>query len=340
MTTKKTNKLPKIAVGYRIGRIEVVEPTDGRKNGYTIWRCKCDCSKEILLDTRALQRGTITSCGCDTNVTPGQKDLTGIRFGRLVCIEPTDQRSKSGGTIWKCKCDCGSECFAVSTQLTQGYKKSCGCLSHPPIKNYIGKRFGQLTVIRYYGKIDGAHRWECKCDCGNVTVVHQTLLQSGKTKSCGCLGHPPVKDILGSQFGDLTVIEYDGNRNGQYYWRCKCTCGKETVVRQNYLLTGRTKSCGCLQATIIKDNMKFVDGTSIISLKKASTRLISSNSSGHNGVYLNKKTQKWAAQITFKGKTYYLGAFTKIEDAVTARKKAEERMYGEFLEQYHEENPD
>lgn len=86
--------------------------------------------------------------------------------------------------------------------------------------------------------------------------------------------------------------------------------------------------------------MKFVDGTSITSLKKASTRLISSNSSGHNGVYLNKKTQKWAAQITFKGKTYYLGAFTKIEDALTARKKAEERMYGEFLEQYHEENPD
>lgn len=304
-----------------------------------MWQCKCDCGNEILVESRRLKRGAIHDCGCATRVSPGQKDLTGMRFGRLVCLAPTDQRGKSGGTIWQCKCDCGKECLAVSTQLTQGYKKSCGCLSHPPIKNYVGKRFGQLIVTKYNGKLEGAHRWECKCDCGNTTIVHQTLLQSGKTKSCGCLGHPPVQDILGAQFGDLTVIAYEGNRNGQYYWRCKCACGKETVVRQYYLLIGKTKSCGCLQAKIIKDNMKFVDGTSVTMLEKAGKRLISTNSSGYNGVYLNKKTQKWVAQITFKGKTYNLGSFEKIDDAATARKKAEERMYGEFLKQYHEENP-
>ena len=305
-----------------------------------MWQCRCDCGNEILVESRHLKRGTIHDCGCVTKVSPGQKDLTDMRFGRLVCLAPTNKRSKSGSMIWRCKCDCGNECMAVSTQLTQGYKKSCGCLSHPPLKNYVGKRFGQLIVTKYYGKLEGAHRWECKCDCGNTTLVHQTLLQSGKTKSCGCLGHPPVKDILGAQFGALTVIEFDGNRDGQYYWRCKCTCGNETVVRQNYLLIGKTKSCGCLQATIIKDNMKFVDGTSITLLEKASTRLISTNTSGYNGVYLNKKTQKWVAQIAFKGKTHYLGAFSKIEEAVAARKKAEERIYGEFLEQYREKHPD
>lgn len=213
-------------------------------------------------------------------------------------------------------------------------------MSHPPLKEYVGKRFGRLTVTGYHGKVDGAHRWKCMCDCGNTTIVHQTLLQSGKTKSCGCLGHPPVQDILGAQFGDLTVLEFVGNRNGHYFWRCKCACGKETVVRQNYLLAGKTKSCGCLQAKIIKDNMKFIDGTSVTLLEKASDRLIRSNSSGHNGVYLNKKSNKWAAQITFEGKTFYLGSFDKIEDAVAARKKAEERMYGEFLEQYHENHSD
>ena len=281
MMGKKTTKVPQITVGYRVGKIEVLEPTSGRKSGYTIWRCKCDCRNELLLDTRKLQRGMVRDCGCVSRVAPGQKDLTGVRFGHLVCTKPTDQRSKSGSMVWQCKCDCGSECFAVSTQLTKGYKKSCGCLSHPPLKDYIGKRFGQLTVTRYHGKTEGAHRWECLCDCGNTTIVHQTLLQSGKTKSCGCL-----------------------------------------------------------QATIIRDNMKFVDGTSVTSLEKASTRLISSNSSGYNGVYLNKKTQKWIAQISFKGKTYYLGSYSKIEEAVTARKKAEARMYGEFLAQYREKHPD
>jgi len=281
MMGNKSASSPKITVGYHVGKLSVTEATAARKNGYTIWRCTCDCGGEICLDTRTLQRGTISDCGCATRVSPGQKDLTGMRFGRLVCLAPTDQRSRSGGTIWKCKCDCGKECLAVGTQLTQGYKKSCGCLSRPPIKNYIGKRFGLLTVVSYDGKLEGAHRWKCKCDCGNTTIVHQTLLQSGKTKSCGCL-----------------------------------------------------------QATIIKDNMRFIDGTSVTSLEKASTRLISSNSSGHNGVYLNKMNQKWTAQITFKGKTYYLGSFLKIEDAVTARKMAEQRIYSEFLEEYYEENPD
>lgn len=334
MKSKTTDQPPKIAIGYRVGKLTVAEPTEARKNGYTIWRCKCDCGNDILLDTRALQRGTITDCGCITKVTPGQKDLTGQRFGRLVCLAPTDQRHNNGAIIWQCKCDCGKECLAASTQLSRGYKKSCGCMSHPPLKHYVGQRFGRLLVTGYYGKIDGAHHWECKCDCGNTTFVHQTRLQSGKTKSCGCLGHPPVKDILGAQFGDLTVIEDVGNRDGHYYCRCKCACGNETVVRRNYLLTGRTKSCGCLQARIIKDTMKFVDGTSITLLEKASTRLISTNTSGYNGVYRSRQSGKWVAQITLKKKTYYLGSFDKIEDAVKARKKAEARMYGEFLDQH------
>lgn len=85
--------------------------------------------------------------------------------------------------------------------------------------------------------------------------------------------------------------------------------------------------------------MKFVDGTSVTLLEKADKRLVSTNSSGYNGVYLNRKTQKWVAQIGFKGKTYYLGSYGKIEDAVQARRKAENQIYGEFLEWYYKTHP-
>jgi hypothetical protein len=34
-----------------------------------------------------------------------------------------------------------------------------------------------------------------------------------------------------------------------------------------------------------------------------------------------------------------LGSFRIIEDAVEARKKAEDRLYGEFLEWYYETHP-
>ena len=138
---------PKIEVGYRVGKLTVTEKTPMRKRGHVIWRCRCDCGNEILLDTRCVQRGAVRDCGCSTKVKPGQKDLTGRRFGKLVCLEPTEERGPSGGVVWRCHCDCGNDCLAVSTQLTSGYKKSCGCLGQPPLKDWIGKRFGTLEVV-------------------------------------------------------------------------------------------------------------------------------------------------------------------------------------------------
>ena len=275
MSTGKT--LPRIGIGYQIGHLTVDYPTDEKHSGYTVWHCKCDCGGEILLDTRYLQRGTITDCGCITKVKPGQRDLTGKRFGRLVCIEPAEKRNEKGALIWRCRCDCGNEVLAPLTQLTQGYKKSCGCLGHPPLKEFMGKRFGQLTVIEYAGKRAGMHRWKCVCDCGNETIVGQSLLQSGKTKSCGCL-----------------------------------------------------------QAATIVENLKLCEGTSVTILEAVKHRRLPTNQSGYTGVYRSKKSGKWVAQITFKRKTYYLGSYDKIEDAVKARHRGEE-MHDDFLKRYYEE---
>ena len=49
------------------------------------------------------------------------------------------------------------------------------------------KVYGRLTVTAE-GKGDhGGARWVCKCECGNETVVYGSALNSGHTKSCGCL---------------------------------------------------------------------------------------------------------------------------------------------------------
>ena len=271
---------PHIQIGFRVGKLEVAALTEERKNGYTVWKCRCDCGGEILLDTCCLQRGTVRDCGCSTVVKPGQRDITGMRFGKLVAIAPVDP-SQKGDVIWHCRCDCGGEIDAPLPQLTSGYRKSCGCLSHPPMKDYIGKRFGNLTVLAYAGKRAGMHRWRCRCDCGKETIVGQTLLQSGKTKSCGCLQE---KQIL--------------------------------------------------------ENLKLCDGTSVAILEAVRSRLLPTNTSGVTGVYQNKRTGKWCAQITFKGKTYSLGTYSRIEDAAKARKKAEDRLFGEFLDWYYSEYPE
>ena len=89
-----------------------------------------------------------------------------------------------------------------------------------------------------------------------------------------------------------------------------------------------------MQDKMRRDNLKLIDGTSVTLLEATDKRLLKSNTSGYNGVYYNRRSGKWAAQITFKKKTYYLGSYLEITEAVKARHRAEE-MYDEFLEWYH-----
>ena len=63
-------------------------------------------------------------------------------------------------------------------------------------------------------------------------------------------------------------------------------------------------------------------------------RLIASNTSGHTGVYLDKKRGKWVAQITFKGKTHYLGSYAEKQEAVKARRRGEEEFFELFLVEF------
>lgn len=62
-------------------------------------------------------------------------------------------------------------------------------------KNYAGRVFGRLTVLRFI-PTDGRHAtWLCKCECGNEKAVKVQSLVAGMTVSCGCYN----KDVLHSQ---------------------------------------------------------------------------------------------------------------------------------------------
>lgn len=56
------------------------------------------------------------------------------------------------------------------------------------IGDITGQRFGRLTVLEFAGQgKKGRSKWLCQCDCGGQKVVNRCDLQSGGTKSCGCL---------------------------------------------------------------------------------------------------------------------------------------------------------
>ncbi len=73
-------------------------------------------------------------------------------------------------------------------------------------------------------------------------------------------------DLAGQVFGRWTVIESvgcDGKRGA--VWGCKCECGTMRCVRANTLLTGKSRSCGCL--TMDQNKNKTV-GRSVAAMRQ------------------------------------------------------------------------
>lgn len=62
----------------------------------------------------------------------------------------------------------------------------------------------------------------------------------------------------------------------------------------------------------------------------ANKPITSLNSTGFKGVYFRKDVQKYGAEVTFNGKTHYLGLFDEVDDAAAAAQKKRIEIHGEF----------
>lgn len=71
----------------------------------------------------------------------------------------------------------------------------------------------------------------------------------------------------------------------------------------------------------------YVDGTSVPNLTQ---KISKNNKTGVKGVRWDRSRLKWAAHIYFKGKCYQLGRFDDINDAIEARRKKEEELFGPY----------
>lgn len=118
----------------RYGKLRVLGLRGRGKHGWE-WDCICDCGAECSAPGRYLREGAKKSCGCALreNKSGGRKpdmkprrDLTGLRFGRLVVLGVHDKQKR--GWRWKCQCDCGETKIVYGHTIIDGTTKSCGCL--------------------------------------------------------------------------------------------------------------------------------------------------------------------------------------------------------------------
>lgn len=252
--------------GLTFGKLTALKIVNITKNGYCIWRCRCECGNIVDVRGTSLRSKNTKSCGCyKKELDIVHKDFSGQRFGRLLVVKEAG-KSKHG-YIWKCKCDCGKETEILGASLVAGISRSCGCLqkekvSKANLKDLTGKTFGYIKVIEY---VDNSY-WIGKCKCGNIKEFKSSSLISGASKSCGCynlemlkkIQAKKIKDISGNRYGHLTIIEMlkDRTRRGRILWKCKCDCGNIIEVESGNLKNGHTKSCGCISESYIASKLK------------------------------------------------------------------------------------
>lgn len=184
-------------------------------------------------------------------------DYTNKKFDKFTVLyrigSCLDSKGKTHGCLWRCLCVCGNYFNANSNSLSRNKTRSCGCYDNIRT-DLTNKRFGRL-VVQYPVKIKGEPlRWHCKCDCGNEKDIVPNSLKRGLTKSCGCLQKNIVsnnfsKDLTGQRFGRLIAKDrIRDTKNDITKYTCECDCGNTCVVLHQCLITGATKSCGCLKS--------------------------------------------------------------------------------------------
>lgn len=194
---------------------------------------------------------------------PAKINLIGQKFGKLTVIKQTSER-KNKSIVWICKCDCGKEeKFSTKELRNDGVIQCHNCGNHRQpktnlLEDIIGKKFNFLTVLEKTNKKAGGKiLYKCRCDCGKITYVNRTDLQTSHILSCGC---SKLKYKKGDIINNKLIIDLNGyqqhNNFKHHYYRCKCLlCGRQYDALSQTL--EKSLGCGC-QKSIGENNIKQI----------------------------------------------------------------------------------
>lgn len=227
-------------------------------------------------------------------------DLTGQRFGRLVVLQKSAQKSKNGSAMWECRCDCGNKVAVSAKHLKSGATKSCGCL-----RKELACQKGK-TLFNKTNRYDLSGEYGVGFDNNNEEFYFDLD------------DYEKIKQYSWYISSNGYVIAYD-NVNSYVSMHC-LVCNAINIDHKN----GNKRDNR-------KQNLRQPKGIySFNTYNNMNRSLNKNNTSGTSGVYYDKNSNKWVSRIGLNHKRINLGLFkTKIE-AVEARKNAEERYYGEY----------
>ena len=311
-------KMRKDLTGKRFGRLTARYVDEERsENGKIYWWCDCDCGNKVSVQSTCLTRkkGGTKSCGCARNSAEAvikarttrisyPKDITDMRFGRLIVKRKTNiksERASDNGTyLWECNCECGNTCYYSRYSLiTPNGTKSCGCL-YNDTRGLSAKKYNTYDLDNYdfgigycdngtyfffdkedYDKIKNYSWWYD----GRYVIAHS--LKDDKYSTDIIRMHRVVMDIP-----DREDIEVDHKNLIRY------DCRKINLRKATTSENSRNK------------DFSYLSPTGVVGVKK--------------------ENSKWLASIKINKEILRLGLFENFDDAVKARKEAEIKLFGEF----------
>lgn len=159
------------------------------------------------------------------------KDLTGVRFGKLIALHPDGQDERKR-YYWRCVCDCGSEVRVKANNLRTGNTESCGCIRFgKSVRDLAGETFGELTVTsRDMCRTDGGKvYWLCECSCGEVVSVWMAHLLNRHSIRCSIKGrHATSESALRGAWARAVKSRYD--------YTCQ-KCGSKGDMHAHHILS-------------------------------------------------------------------------------------------------------
>ena len=152
--------------GQKFGKLTAIEWRGDRGGRYL---CRCDCGTEKEMYASALLRKSTKDKSCiDCAKMRRLIDISGQRFGKMTAI------SYAGRSRWLFRCDCGK--WEVRRYHRNAGIKSCrDCNPHAPKlllngkkvrwTDYIGHKFGCLTLVRREKRGAGKQTSKLICEC-------------------------------------------------------------------------------------------------------------------------------------------------------------------------------
>ncbi|MDF2950438.1 MAG: hypothetical protein K0S18_21 [Anaerocolumna sp.] len=192
--------------------------------------------------------------------------------------------------------------------------------------------------------------WLCKCNCGNEkdVFVRTANLNNGRVSSCGCWQQESrlIHNRKYNKFelsGDFGVGYTEDNQKFYFdlddyklikdvYW---------SIDKDGYVYNFKSQTRMHRLVTNCPEEFQ-VDHISHCKEdnRKCNLRVVNNQQNQRNkSVHKNSQTQvqgvrkqinKYMPYIVVDGKYIHLGSFEKIEDAISARREAEDKYFGEF----------